>query len=63
MEAAALVAAINGGIQIVTVLAPLIQQAVQKGEISPEQQQAIQDKLNALRAATAFSGPEWQIDA
>lgn len=62
MEAATIIALAEAGITLVEKLAPLIQQAVNKGEITPEQQTALDQRIAALRPnGTAFAGPEWQV--
>jgi hypothetical protein len=61
MEATAILAIVNGALTILEQIAPAIEQAVQQGEITPAQQQAIYDRVQALRpGGTAFQGPEWQ---
>lgn len=64
MEAAAIIAAINGAVQLIAALTPLIEQARLKGEISVEQQAELKAAFDSLRSAAGgqFSGPEWQAD-
>ena len=62
MEATAIIAIVEGALTILEQVSPLIQQAVQQGAITATQQQAIYDRVQALRdAATSFGGPEWQV--
>lgn len=62
MEAATIISLAEAGITLVEKLAPLIQQAVNKGEISVAQQQALDQRIAALRpGGVAFAGPEWQV--
>lgn len=62
MEPVAIIGLANAAITIVEQLAPLVQQAVAKGEISPEVQTALDKRIAALRpGGTAFAGPEWAI--
>ncbi len=61
MEATAILAIVDGALTILEKLAPAIEQAVQRGPITIEQQQAIYDRVRALRpGGTAFRGPEWE---
>ncbi len=61
MEAAAIIAAIEAAITIAEKLAPIIQAAVSKGEISVEVQAALDARVAALRpGGTAFAGAEWK---
>lgn len=61
MEAAALAAIISGAIQILETVIPRIQAAVDKGEISTEQQSTLMAQVDAFRnpKGPAFGGPEW----
>jgi hypothetical protein len=62
MEATAILAIVDGALTILEQVAPLIQQAVQRRTITPEQQQAVYDRVQALRpGGTAFQGPEWAL--
>jgi hypothetical protein len=62
MEATAIIAIVQGALTILEQVAPVVEQAVQKGTITASQQQAIYDGVQALRnAATSFGGPEWQV--
>lgn len=61
MEATAILAIVDGALTILEQAAPAISQALQKGTITPAQQQAIFDRVQALRpGGPAFTGPEWQ---
>jgi len=52
----------NGALTLVEALAPAIQTMVAKGQITPEQQKALDDRITALRpGGTAFAGPEWKV--
>lgn len=62
METAAIIAIIEGAFTIIEKVTPALQQAFQKGEVTAEQQTALLAKVEALRSATAFSGPGWEID-
>jgi len=60
MEAAAILAIANGALTILEQAVPAIAAAVGKGAITAEQQQAVHERVSALRAGgTAFVGPEW----
>ncbi len=62
MEATAIIAIVEGALTILEKVAPIIQQAVQQGTITASQQQAIYDRVAALRdAGASFGGPEWQV--
>lgn len=63
MDPITIIAAANGGIQLVEALLPLIQQLAQKGDISVDQQAQLLARYNSLKAKAdgQFSGPEWQI--
>ena len=54
------VALINGVIALIQLLEPKIEEAIKKGEISPEEQQRLADKIGRLRSHVAFTGPHWQ---
>ena len=60
MEAAAILAIIDGATVILQTVMPELNKALQKGTVTPEQQQERVDKLNALRLDAAFQGPEWE---
>jgi hypothetical protein len=62
MNTATAIAAINAAITLIESLAPLVQQAVSKGEITVEQQAELDKRIQNLRpGGTAFAGPEWQV--
>ena len=61
MDPVLIIGAVNGAIALIEQLAPLIQQMVQKGEITPQQQSNLDARIAALRpGGAAFAGPEWQ---
>jgi hypothetical protein len=60
METAAVIAAVNAAVDLIQALAPSVQAAIAKGEISPEVQAALKTKLDSLRTDAAFTGPEWE---
>lgn len=61
MEAAAILAIIDGALTILEKVAPQLQQAAQTGTITPDEQAAVLARVEALRSSgSAFSGPEWQ---
>jgi hypothetical protein len=62
MEVTAIIAIISGAIQIVEAATPTIEALIKSGQISIEDQAKLKAKLDALRQAAAFSGPEWQRD-
>jgi len=41
-------------------LVPMIQRAVDKGEVTVDEQAALKARIDAIRAGTAFTGPEWK---
>lgn len=49
-----------GAVQIVKAVAPHVQDAMKKGEISAERQAEVQKAFEDLRKED-FSGPEWQV--
>ena len=55
---------LNAALALIEKLAPTIQNAFTRGEITAAQQQAARDQYLALRAKAddAFSGPEWVIE-
>lgn len=63
MDPITAIALANASMQLLNVLIPEIQAMIAKGQITNEQQQAILDQYNALKATVAaggFTGPEWQ---
>jgi len=62
MEGKVALAAVNGALDLVEALGPIIKDMVKQGQITPEQQQAVDDRVTSLRpGGVAFAGPEWQI--
>jgi hypothetical protein len=57
-------AAVSAALTLLEFLLPKIEDAVKRGEVSPEKQKELRDRYNQLRAQgdTAFSGPEWKVD-
>jgi hypothetical protein len=54
----------DGLVSMLEKLAPEISALVAKGEISVEQQSALDVRVMALRpGGVAFAGPEWRVDA
>ena len=47
-------------ISAVESLIRLITQAIQAGQLTPEQQQYYFGRIDSIRSQLAFSGPEWQ---
>ena len=64
MNAIAILGAINAGLALIESLLPLLQQAVQAGEITVDQQSELLAKYVSLknRADGQFSGPEWKVE-
>jgi hypothetical protein len=60
MEAGALLAIIDAATAILEPALKALAAELKAGTITPEQQQARLDKLDALRQAAAFEGPEWE---
>jgi hypothetical protein len=54
-----ILALINSGLSMVEALAPEVAKLFQSGQITPEQQQALYDRIEAIRNGSAFSGSEW----
>lgn len=63
MNAAAILAALNGALQLSTVLLPLVDQLKQTGEVTEAQQAEILAKYNSLKAQAdgQFTGPQWKL--
>lgn len=53
--------AMNAAIALAEKLAPIVQAQIKSGQVTPEEQQKLRDRLNALRNATAFEGEEWEV--
>lgn len=53
----------NAAMSLIENLLPQIQQFVQKGEVTAEQQAEIKARYESLKARAdgQFSGPEWQV--
>jgi hypothetical protein len=52
---------ISAIIALIGFVEPYIVKAIQKGEISPADQAALKARVEALREAAAFQGPEWTL--
>jgi hypothetical protein len=51
----------NGLIAMLELVMPKIEALVKKGEVTPEEQQALMNKIEALKSdPSKFSGPEWE---
>ena len=59
MQAAIILAIIDGAIAILEAVLPELSNAMKRGTITAAEQQVRLDKLNALRLDAAFAGPEW----
>lgn len=62
MEAAAILAIIDGALTILEKAAPELQKLFTSGQISVEDQKARKDRIDALSGSETFSGPEWQVE-
>lgn len=53
----------NAALALLEALIPQISKMVSAGEISTEDQQAVLDRYNAVKAAVekGFTGPEWDL--
>ena len=51
----------SGAISILKQVLPAIEKAVQAREIPVEEQQALHNKIDLLRAGN-FDGPEWKLE-
>ena len=49
----------QGAVDIIQHVEPIIMDAVKKGQISPETQELLLKRIQALRLDAAFQGPEW----
>jgi hypothetical protein len=63
MDPITILALINGSINLIETALPAIQQAVNNGQISVEQQAQLLARYNSLKAKAdgQFSGPEWAV--
>ncbi len=63
MNSVAILAALNGAIEITTTLIPVVDQLKRDGLVTEEQQAAILAKYNSLKkqADGQFSGPQWEL--
>jgi hypothetical protein len=54
---------LTGLISVLEIVIPKIAELVKSGEITPEQQQTLLDRKDALleKLDEAFSGPEWEV--
>jgi polyhydroxyalkanoate synthesis regulator phasin len=64
MDPITIISIINASLTLVEQLTPQVKELFQKGDITAEQQKALLDRYNALKANidAEFSGPEWQIE-
>lgn len=63
MNPALILAAIDGALTLIEKLGPVLADAFRRGEITLEQQAALDARIAALRpGGTAFAGPEWEPD-
>lgn len=61
MDAASILSIADGALTILEKLAPEIEQAVQTGTVTVEQQNAVFTRAANLRpGGVAFTGPEWK---
>jgi len=52
----------NGLLTLLETLAPKIREMTNSGEITTDQQAALNKRIDALRTGgTAFTGPEWEV--
>lgn len=56
------IALAGAALALIEKLIPQIAAMVKKGQVPPEEQQALLDKYNAVKTAveSGFEGPEWQ---
>lgn len=56
------VTAFLAALALAEALAPRVEEAVQRGEVTPDQQKQMRDRYEALRArgSDAFKGPGWE---
>lgn len=63
MNPALILALVDGALTLIEKAAPAIADAFRRGEITLEQQAALDARIAALRpGGTAFAGPEWTPD-
>ncbi len=64
MNPATIIALLNAAMSMTEELLPLVTEAAQKGEISPEQQAKVLARYQSLknRAEGQFSGLEWKAE-
>lgn len=62
MNPALIIAMIDGFIAMIEKLVPIVQGMAAKGDVTPEQQQALLDRMEDLNRLDLFSGPEWRVD-
>ena len=64
MEAAAILAIVDGALTILEQAVPAIAAAAGQGTITAAQQEAVYQRVASLRAGGgAFTGPEWGLPA
>ena len=51
----------SAAIQILQAIIPYINDAVKKGQVTPEEQSALLAKIDELRSGKAFAGKEWEV--
>lgn len=61
MNPALIIPLLEGALTLIEKMAPVVQQLFQAGEITIEQQKELNDRIKALSASDAFSGPEWEV--
>lgn len=63
MDPITILSLLSGSLSLAEQLIPLVNDAVQKGQISVEDQAAVLAKYNSLKAKAdgQFSGPAWQV--
>ena len=54
-------AAAIASITLLEKLIPIIQSAVNNGEITAQQQAELKAKIDSIRSGAAFAGPEWKV--
>lgn len=64
MTPAALLAVVNAALGLTETLLPKLAELVKSGEVTPEEQNEVLQRFQALKAAAEknFVGPEWQIE-
>lgn len=61
MDPATIILLVNAGLTLLNEYGPKLRELMDSGDITPEQQQALQEKIAALRTSGPFSGSEWQV--